>query len=226
MQLEWQEIPRHIDVSALKADTTEADIRELVEAALRYRFIAVFALPCWVSFIGDLLSGSNGIGIGGVVGFPTGAETTKVKVFQTRELAKQGCSEIDMVINIGMLKSGKENRVAEDIDAVIKAASGLPVKVILEVAYLAEVEIVRGCEIVVSSGAEYVKTGTGWASAGTTLDHIRTMKSHVGDRIKIKAAGGIRDLRTLQEMYALGVSRFGIGVGSALAILKEAETPD
>jgi deoxyribose-phosphate aldolase len=222
VKLQPGQIPGLIDVSALKADTTERDVRELVDAALTRRFIAVFALPCWVPLVRKLISGPAGVSIGGVVGFPTGAELTSVKAAQTEKLLELGCNEIDMVINIGMLKSGTDDAAAEDIAAVIKAASGLPVKVILEGAYLTEEEIRRGCRIVADSGAAYVKTGTGWASAATTLEHIRIMKSCVGDEIKIKAAGGIKDLETVHAMYEAGVSRFGIGLKSALAILEEA----
>ncbi len=222
MELQPRQIPGLIDVSALKADTSEKDVRELVDIASTYNFIAVFALPCWVPLIRELLSKPGGPLIGGVVGFPTGAELTAVKAAQTEKLVELGCNELDMVINVGMLKSGMDDLVAEDIASVMKAASGLPVKVILEVTYLTEEEMRRGCRIVADLQAAYVKTGTGWASNGTTLEHIRIMKSCVGDRIKIKAAGGIRDLQTLEAMHEAGVSRFGIGVKSALAILEEA----
>ena len=129
---------------------------------------------------------------------------------------------MDMVMNIGYLKSKSYKMVADDIGAVYCAAQGKPLKVIVEAMYLSESELIDACKIVMDSGAKFVKTGTGWAPKPTTMRHIEIMKETVGDAIKIKAAGGVRDLTTLLEMRELGVQRFGIGVDSGIAIMEDA----
>ena len=133
-----------------------------------------------------------------------------------------GCGEIDMVLNVGLLRSGELAEVAGDIQAVVQAAKPLPVKVIIEVAYLNPDEVKQACELCIAAGAAFVKTGTGWAEKGTTVEDIRLIKSIVGDRIKIKASGGIRDLPTLVEMYRQGARRFGVNLRSGKKILDEA----
>ena len=133
-----------------------------------------------------------------------------------------GVNEIDMVINIGWLKAGLYDDVSNDIAGVIKAAGGLPVKVILECHYLTDEEIIKGSQIAASCGVEYVKTGTGWAPTGATLENIKLMVDAVDGKCKVKAAGGVRDLKTLTDMHALGATRFGVGVRSAIAILEDA----
>ena len=159
--------------------------------------------------------------VGGVVGFPSGADTTSVKVASAIELIKMGVDEIDMVINVGALKSGAYDIVYKDIKAVVDIANGIPVKSILEIAYLTDDEIKRGSEIAVKAGVTFVKTGTGWANKPTTVETIKLIKSTIGNSALIKAAGGVRDLNTLIEMYDNGCSRFGIGINSAIGIMKE-----
>ena len=127
-----------------------------------------------------------------------------------------------MVINVGKLKSGLDNEVYEDIHAIVETAQGMPVKCILEIAHLTNDEIRRGSSIAVRAGVTYVKTGTGWAGKPTTVDTIRTIKSEIGDSALIKAAGGVKDLATLLAMTEAGASRFGIGINSAISIMKEA----
>jgi deoxyribose-phosphate aldolase len=135
-----------------------------------------------------------------------------------------GCNELDMVINIPWLKAGEYDRVAQDISAVIEAAKGLPVKVIMECHYLTDEELIKGCEIAADCGVTFVKTGTGWAETGATLENTALMKKTVGDRCQVKAAGGVRNLDTLLKMVDVGVTRFGIGVRTAVSILNELET--
>lgn len=220
--LSADKLPRIIDISALAVSTTEKEIDELARIADEYNFIAVFALPGHLEYLKQRL-GSSKVILGAPIGFPTGADLSIDKAFQVKELMKIGCTEFDMVINVGKLKSGRYDYVTDDIARVMDAAQGYPVKVILEVTYLTDDEIKKGCEIVAGSGAEYVKTGTGFSAMPTELRHVDIMRSTVGDSIKIKVAGGVRDYDTLCNFYQKGATRFGIGVKAAMSILKEAE---
>ncbi|MCP4402190.1 MAG: deoxyribose-phosphate aldolase [bacterium] len=221
MKLTSHDIARMMDVSVLSADTTEQDVRELAAFAKKYQCIAVFTLPGQVPLIKELLADEPNVGIGGAVGFPSGGEATATKVAETKEMIKLGCNEIDTVINIGMLRSGRYQYVKDEIKSVVDAANGLPVKVILECHYLTDDEIRKGCELCVEAGVAFVKTGTGWAPSGATPENITLMKSCVGDTIRVKAAGGVRDLDTLAELYRCGARRFGLGLQSAINIFDE-----
>ncbi len=215
-----KEVAKMVDISAVRADSTIQDVKDIAEGAKKYGFICAFAMPSLTEFLKGELKGFKDICLGGVVGFPSGSEMTTVKTYQARELCAIGCHEIDMVINIGKLKSGLYEDVLNDIRAVKAEITPVPLKVIIEVTLLTNQEIVKASQLVSNAGADFVKTGTGWAGA-TTLDHVRLIKNTVGDTIKLKVAGGIRDLDTLIEMYRLGVSRFGIGHKSALHIMEE-----
>lgn len=220
--MEIERIPRLIDVSCVKAESTLEDIEKMVYAAKHFRFVCAFALPGFTRTLVEKLSDCSDIMVGGVVGFPAGGDTTAVKVAGARDMIAAGVNELDMVINVGALKSAQYDMVYKDIRAVVDAAEGLPVKCILEIAHLTDDEICRGAELAVKAGVTYVKTGTGWASKPTTVDTIRLIKKTIGDAAKIKAAGGVRSLDTLLEMEKCGCSRFGIGTTSAISILKEA----
>ena len=211
-----------VDISAVRAESTLEEVKEIADAAKKYGFICAFALPSFTGYLKKELEGANGVMLGGVVGFPSGSETTTAKVFQAMELKNAGCNEIDMVINIGMLKSGLDSEVIKDIRSVKEAVSPLPLKVILEVPLLTDEEIVKGALIVRDAGADFVKTGTGWAGT-TTYHHVELIKNAIGETIKLKVAGGVRDLETLTKMHMMGVSRFGIGYKSAISIMKEIE---
>lgn len=208
-----------LDLSAVRTDVDTAEVHALADAAKRYGCVSAFVLPCYLPELRTLLADAPEVGIGAVVGFPSGAHSTAIKVAEALEQLDQGASELDMVINVGLLRSDCDARVEDDIRAVVEAAAGTPVKVILETHYLTADQIVRGSQIAVRAGAAFVKTATGWAPTGATLDNIRLIRSAVGDRAKIKAAGGVRDLETVVEMIRLGVSRFGVGLGSGAAIL-------
>jgi deoxyribose-phosphate aldolase len=210
-----------IDLSAVRAEVDLAEIDRLAEAAKRYRCVCVFVLPSFLPEIRRRLADAPEVGIGGVVGFPSGAHSTATKVAEAREQRGQGATELDMVINVGMLRSGHDAYVEDDIRAVVEAAGGTPVKVILEAHHLSDDQIVRGSQLAVQAGAAFVKTGTGWAPSGATLANVRLIKSAVGDRAQIKAAGGVRDLKTVVEMIRLGVRRFGVGLRSGVEILDE-----
>ncbi len=219
MKLTARDIARMIDISAVRTQHGEREITTLVENAKRYRFIAVHVLPCWVPLLKRLLIGEEDIMIGAPVGFPSGAHRTQIKVAEATMLIADGVQEMDMVINVGKLRSGCFADVEEDAAAVVKAAGPVPVKVIIETPYLDADEIKRACEICIKVGAAYVKTSTGWAPNGATLESIRLITSFVGNAIKVKAAGNIRDLDTMIQMYRMGVPRFGINLDSSMEIV-------
>lgn len=220
MRFTIQEVARMIDLSAVRADSDEAEMRALANAARRYQCICVETLPTYTPLIRDLLADEPAIRIGGNVGFPSGGMTSSMKIAEARELLQMGCQELDMVINIGLLRSGRYQRVLDDIKGVIDTVGEVPVKVILECHYLSDDEIHRGCELCIEAGAAFVKTGTGWAPTGATLENIALIKSFVGDAIAIKASGGILGPETLIEMYRRGARRFGIGLRTSSLVLE------
>ena len=222
MHLRINEIPRLIDISAVRTDVSVEEVKQVAAVAAEYNFICAFAMPCHTELLVQELREYDSVLVGGVVGFPSGADTTKVKVETTRELLSFGCDEIDMVINVGALKSGENDLVYEDIKAVVEAAGDTPVKSILEIAYLSDEEIVRGSRIAAEAGVAFVKTGTGWAGKPTTVGTIELLHYAVDGNAKIKAAGGVRTLEDLESMYEAGCSRFGISLTSALNILEQA----
>jgi len=221
MKLTIQDFAGMIDLSAVRADTDEAEVRALAEVARKYRCICVTTLPCYTPLIKELLADEPDIRISGNVSFPSGGGTSPMKVAEAKELLQMGCDELDMVINIGFLRSGQYQCVLDDIRGVVEVAGRAPVKVILECHYLTKDEIRKGCELCIQAGAAFVKTGTGWAPTGATLENIALIKSCVGDTIEIKASGGIRGLETLVEMYRRGARRFGIGLRSAPRIFEK-----
>ncbi|MEI8376121.1 MAG: deoxyribose-phosphate aldolase [Planctomycetota bacterium] len=227
MKLTVAQLARMIDLSAVRAEVEMAEVCRLADVAKQYRCVCAFVMPCYLPELKHLLADSPDVGIGGVVGFPSGSTSTATKAAEARQQVAQGATELDMVINVGMLRSGRNEYVADDIRAVVEAAAGLPVKVILEAHYLSDEQIVRACGIALHAGAAFVKTGTGWASSGATLHNVALMKSAVGDKAQVKAAGGVRDLDTVVEMIRRGVSRFGVGLDSGIHILQQcAALPD
>ena len=231
MTLSDVEIAQMIDLSAVRADDDEQTIRALVAAACKYHCHLVTVLPSQTLLVKALLrdAGQNGssILVGGNVGFPSGGQSTRIKAAEARELVHMGCGEIDMVINIAWLLSGRDDYVLQDILGVADIAKeivpGTLVKVILECHHLTGDQIRRGCDLCIEAGADFVKTGTGWAPTGATLENIALIKAHVGNTIAIKASGGIRDKRTLLEMHHLGAVRFGIGLKWINGILMNVE---
>ncbi len=215
------QIPRVVDISAVRTDVTMNELDEIVELAKQHRFVCVFAMPCFTKYFVEKFRNDDDIMVGGVVGFPSGADTTSIKVATAKEMIAAGVDELDMVINVGALKSGMYDLVKYDIEAVVKAANGMPVKAILEIAYLTDEEIVKGSQLAVEAGVTFVKTGTGWGNKPTTVETIKLIKSTIGDKAYIKAAGGVRDLDTLLAMIDAGCNRFGIGIKSIMSILEE-----
>ncbi len=222
MVLDANAIAKMIDLSCVRITSNKADIEEMVDAARRYGFGQVSVLQCMSPYTRQLLADAPGVRVVGNVSFPSGSDSTSLKVLQAEEMKGAGCDEIDMVMNIGMLRSGEVAEVEADVRAVIDTVRPIPTKVIIEVMVLTPDEVRRACEICVRSGATFVKTGTGWAQRGTTLDDVRRVKSFVGDRAKIKASGGIRSLETLMQMYDAGAQRFGVNLRSGIRIVQEA----
>ncbi len=210
-----------IDISAVQAFSTEADVRELAEIATAEGFIAAHVLPNFVPLLRSLIPQGCGTMVGGPIGFPSGGHATRIKVAEAIALAADGAEELDMMINVGRLKSGDLDYVAADIRAVVEAIAPVPLKVILEMAHLTDAEIRRGSAIVAESGAAFVKTGTGWTASATTVERLRIIIETVAGAVQVKASGGIRDLGTIADMLRLGVTRFGINTRVAVNLVRQ-----
>jgi deoxyribose-phosphate aldolase len=203
-----------IDHTLLKPDATRNDIEELCREAAEFKFATVCVNPTWVALAARRLAGSN-VGVCSVIGFPLGATTTDVKAFETRRAIYDGAREIDMVINVGALKSGDLRGVERDIEAVVGSAKecGVLTKVIIEAALLTDDEKVTACTLAKAAGADYVKTSTGFGPGGATVADVALMRRVVGPEMGVKAAGGVRDLEGLKAMVAAGATRVGASAG-------------
>jgi deoxyribose-phosphate aldolase len=203
-----------IDHTLLKPDATRQDIEKLCREAAQFHFATVCVNPAWVSLSAQLLRGS-GVGVCSVVGFPLGATTADVKHYETRRAIFDGATEIDMVINIGALKSGDLRTVERDIGAVVEACNqcGVLSKVIIEAVLLTDDEKIAACTLAKAAGADFVKTSTGFASGGATAADVALMRRVVGAGMGVKAAGGVRDLEGLKAMVAAGATRVGASAG-------------
>jgi len=203
-----------IDHTLLKPDATRDEIEKLCREAAEFRFATVCVNPVWVAFAAARLRGTA-VGVCSVVGFPLGATTADVKQFETRRAIFDGATEIDMVINVGALKSGDLRTVERDIEAVVEACRqcGVVSKVIIEAALLTDDEKVTASTLSKAAGADFVKTSTGFASGGATVADVALMRRVVGADMGVKAAGGVRDLQGLNAMVAAGASRVGASAG-------------
>ncbi len=210
-------IARMIDHTLLRADATESDIRKLCEEARQYEFASVCVNPGWVSLSAELLAQSP-VKVCTVIGFPLGATTPTAKAIETRDAIANGANEIDMVINVGALKSGDDELVKRDIEGVVAAAKnrGL-VKVIIETALLSREEKVKACLLAKMAGADFVKTSTGFSTGGATVEDIALMRQTVGPDMGVKASGGIKDRQTAEAMKAAGATRIGASASVAIA---------
>ena len=215
MNFTAREVAQMIDLSAVRMDMSEAEVRATVAMAKKYQCICVTTLPVYTPLVKDLLADEPEIRVSGNVSFPSGGATSVMKSAEARELLQLGCQELDMVVNVGWLRSGRYQAVLEDIRGVVEVAGDVPVKVILECHYLSDDEICKGCELCIQAGVAFVKTSTGWAPSGATLENVALIKACVGEAIAIKASGGIRGLETLKAMYRRGARRFGIGLRTA-----------
>lgn len=213
-----EQIAQMIDHTILKAATTSKDIDKLCKEAIENNFYSVCVNPYYTEYAAQKLGQSN-VKVCTVIGFPLGANTSRIKAKEAKLAVSAGASEIDMVINIGALKNKNYLAVAEEIYKVVEASGKALVKVILETCYLDEAEIIKACELAVDAGADYVKTSTGFGSAGAKVEHIALMRKTVGPDIGVKASGGVRDLKTTMAMIEAGASR--IGTSSGINIIKE-----
>lgn len=215
------DIARLIDHTLLKPEASREDVRKLCQEAVRYGFASVVVNPWYVSFAAELVRGTE-VKVCTVVGFPLGATLPQVKIFETEEVLKLGAEEIDMVINVGALKSGQDDVVESDIRGVVEAShrGGAICKVILETALLTLEEKVRACVAAENARADFVKTSTGFGPGGATAEDVQLMRCIVGGEIGVKAAGGVRTLDDLKKMVAAGATR--IGASASVRILEQA----
>mgnify|MGYP001314942566 FL=1 len=206
-------IARYIDHTLLKVDSTEKDIIQLCDEAKQYQFATVCVNPYWVKTAAKELKDSR-VGVATVVGFPLGVTTTFTKIAETRDAIASGASEVDMVINIGALKSKDEITVYQDIKQVVQAANGQAVvKVIIETGLLTNEEKKRACMIAKEAGADFVKTSTGFGPGGATVEDVQLMREAVGSQIGVKASGGIKDFASAKAMIEAGATRIGASAG-------------
>ena len=209
-------IAEFIDHTLLKAEATKSEIEKLCTEAVDNEFAAVCVNPVWVALCAQRLKGS-GVALATVIGFPLGANASEIKAAETALAVRQGATEIDMVAAIGHIKSGDWAHVADDISAVVRAAAGTLVKVIIESAHLTPVEIIKASAIAKESGAQYVKTSTGFhAAGGASAEAVALMRLVVGDALGVKASGGVRDCATALKMIANGATRIGTSSGVAM----------
>lgn len=214
---------KYIDHTILKPEVTEQQILQLCQEAKDYDFAAVCVNPSWVKLCAEQLTGTD-VKVATVVGFPLGATTPEVKAFETKQAVEHGATEIDMVLNVGALKSGDKVLVKRDIASVVQAAGNQAlVKVILETGLLNDQEIQEASRISVEAGAHYVKTSTGFGPGGATVAHIKLMRATVGPEIGVKASGGVRDLETAMAMIEAGASRIGASAGVSIVSGAKAE---
>ncbi|OLR64333.1 deoxyribose-phosphate aldolase [Peptoniphilus porci] len=216
------EINRIIDHTLLKPEATEAQIEEIVREAKEYNFFSVCVNPTWVKKCAEMLKNSS-VKVCTVIGFPLGANTLETKIFETENAIENGADEIDMVINVGYVKSKKFNEVEDEIREIAKVChdNGKILKVILENCLLTKDEIKKACEISDRAGADFVKTSTGFSTSGASAEDVKLMRDSVSDRVKVKASGGIRDYKKAIEMINNGADRLGVSAG--VAIYKESK---
>lgn len=217
-------VNQYIDHTALKARTSERDIIDLCNEAKQNQFYAVCVSSCYVALAKQLVS-KSAVKVCSVVGFPLGSSSAQAKVFEAEQAVKDGADEIDMVLNIGFMKSKNFVAVFKEISDVKNAIGKIPLKVILEISELSKNEIIKACEICLDAKADYIKTSTGFSKSGATLTAVKIIKKTVKNQAKIKASGGIRDYETVKKYIDAGADR--IGTSSGIAILNgELSTSD
>ncbi len=206
---------KFIDHTLLKADASKAQIKKLCEEAKEYDFKTVCINPSWIEFAINELKGSD-VGVCTVIGFPLGAMTTEAKSFEAADAIEKGASEIDMVLHIGKLKDGDYEYIVKDIKAVKDACGEIPLKVIIETCLLTDEEKAIASKACIDAGADFVKTSTGFSTSGATIEDVVLIKEIVGDKAKIKAAGGVRSYEDLLAMVDAGADRIGTSSGVKL----------
>lgn len=207
-------LAKYIDHTLLKPEATMTQVDQIIAEAKTYQFASVCLNPYWVKRASEALQDSD-VKVVTVIGFPLGATTTATKVFEAQDAIENGADELDMVINVGELKAGHDEQVLSDIQAVVKAghAAQKHVKVIIETCLLSDVEKRRACELSEKAGADFVKTSTGFSTGGATVADVTLMRSVVGDRLGVKASGGIHSKEDAEAMIAAGANRLGASAG-------------
>ncbi|MDR1568629.1 MAG: deoxyribose-phosphate aldolase [Streptococcaceae bacterium] len=210
------EINRYIDHTILKADTDELGVLKIINEARQYHFASVCINPTWVKYASDQLKSSD-VKVCTVIGFPLGASTVETKIYEAKDALINGADELDMVINIGALKTGHFKTVLNEITGVVNIAHPQAiVKVIIETALLTDEQKIKACELAVAAGADFVKTSTGFAVSGASVADVALMKSTVGNLTQVKASGGIYSLEDAEKMIAAGATRIGTSAGIAI----------
>lgn len=210
------QLAKFIDHTLLKPEATEAQIRQLCAEAKEHGFMSVCVNPYWVPLCAELLQGSA-VKVCTVIGFPLGANRTEIKAVEAEDAIDRGAAEVDMVINVGALKSQQYDLVRNDIRAVVEAAAGKAlVKVILETCLLTDEEKVKACQLAKEAGADFVKTSTGFSKGGATVEDVALMRKTVGPDMGVKASGGVRDYASTMAMVAAGATRIGASAGIAI----------
>jgi len=216
-----EQAARMIDISAVRTASSLDDIREIVRYAEKYRFINVHTLPSWTKTLSAMLKDISGVYPGAPVGFPSGGHRTEVKLLEAKLLIADGVREMDVVMNVGKFISKEYDYVLDELKEIIGIApDGVLTKAIIEINALDDGEMEKACELAIESGADYVKTGTGWIPGDANIGRIRKIKRICGPRIKVKAAGGIRTPQEFMELYDMGVERMGINLKSAVEIVE------
>ena len=211
-----------IDHTLLKPEATEDQVRQLCQEAASYCFASVCINPVWIELCAKLLRRS-GVKVCTVIGFPLGADTSETKAYETRDAIGKGANEVDMVINVGLIKSREYKRVKDDIRSVVRATRpNILVKVILETCLLTDEEKVKACELAVEAGADFVKTSTGFSTGGATVEDIALMRKVVGPDIGVKASGGVRSFEDAEAMVKAGATRLGASAGLKIVKAKDA----
>lgn len=208
-------LSKYIDHTQLKPEANKAKIKMLCAEAAEYDFASVCVNPCWIETAREALKGTD-VKVCTVIGFPLGAMTTAAKVFETKDAIEKGAEEIDMVINIGMLKDGEDDYIVNEIKAIKEACGGHILKVIIEACLLTDEEKARACKDAEKAGADFVKTSTGFSTGGATVEDVKLMRASVSENVKVKAAGGIRDKETFEAMIEAGAERIGTSSGAKL----------
>lgn len=212
------ELNKYIDHTNLSPSAKSKDIDKLIQEAIKYDFKSVCIAPSYVKYAKEALKNSDVL-VCTVIGFPLGYNATSVKVYETKIAVEHGADEIDMVINVGRFKDGQYEYVLNEIKAIKEACNGKTLKVIVETALLTKAELIKITELVMQSGADFIKTSTGFSYRGASFEDIQTMKETCGDKLLIKASGGIKNLADAQEMIRLGANR--LGMSKSVPVMEE-----
>jgi len=217
-----KELAKYLDLANHHPDATPEDIKALCQKVKKYRLHSAFVNPCYVPLARELMA--NGL-VGTVIGFPLGQDTKNIKTIAAMEVAKRGADELDVCMNVGLFKGGKENQVLAEMEAILGAAKNIKgsvvVKFIIETSLLTDEEIKKAAQLVLESGADFVKTNTGWGPRGASLKDVELIRKAIGDKIKIKVAGGIHTYKEAVAFIEKGADR--IGTSKAVEIVKEAK---